>query len=632
MATAREKILGHVAPKTVFGEVVTGSGLAMLATAYVKAINTGAVPDIRKSWDYVVEETLRLAFEAATSSFKQGLGSYCKSVLADDAVLPDRDAYTAKVAEETATSNKVFIEKGGQMAKPQMPGPWIEKLVEERTALGERGLSTLHATSQQRCTALAQQVLEAQLRQPVSEGSFDDVQITVFEEAVRSALSKYENDAAGPAKAEVAVQVLTGKPLLDVFGTLQRRLQQQAEAKLAASESALRAEEEAKRGLEAVLESRNELVSQLEAAKAETEAELTRTRESLKNIETELGTTREELHAVQRAKDVLESELGESRRLHQEEVARGEAAKQEAETRLTEERQSAAERAASAKEAHEAVVKGRDEQISTLNSSIEREQALAQEASSRHDAQIASLQGEKEGLQARIESVEEARDADRKAATAAAEQAAEKAAELAALISEQKAQLEVAAAQKAAVESELANEKNSASAAAANAEATAADLRTRLEVSQATCGEMGEARTALEQQHAAVVRGLDDQIAEFNRQVEDAAREAERQAEMHQIALDNSKGQQALATQEAAEHAKEQEEKMAALMKSNEEAATEITALGKDVEARLQQLTEAQKEIQTLEAEVSRVEAELKTTLEKNVRQTSQQLVLPILF
>ena len=204
--------------------------------------------------------------------------------------------------------------------------------------------------------------------------------------------------------------------------------------------------------------------------------------------------------------------------------------------------------------------------------------------------------------------------------------------ELAASISEQKAQLEVAAAQKAAVESDLANEKIAASAAAANAEATAADLRTQLEQSQATCGEMGEARTVVEKQHAEVVRGLEDQIADLKRQVENAAREAERQAEMHQIALDNSKGQQALATQEAAEQAKKQEERMAALMESNEEAATEITNLGKDVETRLQQLTEAQKEIQTLEAEVTRVEAELKTTLEKNVRRASQQLELPILF
>ena len=38
-------------------------------------------------------------------------------------------------------------------------------------------------------------------------------------------------------------------------------------------------------------------------------------------------------------------------------------------------------------------------------------------------------------------------------------------------------------------------------------------------------------------------------------------------------------------------------------------------------EARLQQVADAQKEIQTLEAEVARVEAELKVTLEKNVRQ-----------
>ena len=107
----------------------------------------------------------------------------------------------------------------------------------------------------------------------------------------------------------------------------------------------------------------------------------------------------------------------------------------------------------------------------------------------------------------------------------------------------------------------------------------------------------------------------------MKRQIEDAAREAERQAEMHQLALANSTGQQALATQEAAEQAAEQEEKIAALTASNEEAATEITALGKDVEARLQQVADAQKEIQTLEAEVARVEAELKVTLEKNVRQ-----------
>ena len=113
------------------------------------------------------------------------------------------------------------------MAKPQMPGPWIERLVEERTALRDRALSTLQSNSQQRCTTLAQQVLDAQLRQPVSEGAFDDVEITVFEEAVRSALSQYDIEAAGPAKADVAVEALAGKPLLDVFGTLQRRLQQQ---------------------------------------------------------------------------------------------------------------------------------------------------------------------------------------------------------------------------------------------------------------------------------------------------------------------------------------------------------------------------------------------------------------------
>ena len=633
MQECREKILGRVAPKTVFGEVVTGTGLAMLATAYVQAINEGAVPDIRKSWDYVVEETLRLAYEAASVQFKEGLGSYCKASLAEGSTIPDRESYATKIAEEVVVSDKVFVDKGGQMAMPQMPGAWTVKLTEERVALGDRALTSVAAASARRCTTLAEQLLEEQLRQPVSEGAFDEADATVFEEAVRTALAAYDTGASGPAKAEVGAGL--GKPLLDVFGTLHRRLTQQAEAKLAASESALRAEEEAKKGLEAVLESRNELVAQLEAAKAEQEAELTRTRESLATAESNLNETKEELHTTQRAKDVLESELGEAKRLHEEEVARGEAAKAAAEERLEEEKASGIERAAAVKDAHEAVVAARDEQIAQAKQAVEREQSLAQEATARHDQQVEGLQGEKDALQGKIDQGEEQREADRKAAASAAEQASAKAAELSASIAEQSAAMQVAAAEKATLETDLTKEKEGAAAENAAAEAAMAALTAQLEDSKASGLSASEASLAAEQAHAEQVRGLEDSVAEVKRQVEDAAREAERAEEMHQMQLQNTQGTLALASQEAEENAAAQAEELKGLQATNEELSEElkgseasnkevaeaITASAAEMVEKVTQIGEAQKEIQVLEAENSRVESELKSVLEKNIKE-----------
>eukprot|EP01052_Picozoa_sp_SAG31_P027233 SAG31_NODE_2532_length_5555_cov_2.362170_2_plen_360_part_00 len=45
--------------KQVFGQVCTASMLAALTKAYLGAINEGAVPDIRKSWEYVMDEVRR---------------------------------------------------------------------------------------------------------------------------------------------------------------------------------------------------------------------------------------------------------------------------------------------------------------------------------------------------------------------------------------------------------------------------------------------------------------------------------------------------------------------------------------------------------------------------------------------
>lgn len=171
MEAAKQKIFSRVAPKTVFGEVVTGAGLAMLSVAYVQAINDGAVPDIRKSWDYVVEETLRLAYEAATASFHDGFRQHCEGVITAAAAggvgltaLPCR-AELAKTATAKATAaDELFVEKGGAMIAPELPGPWKVKLSDDITAATAAGTERVSAASHTHCAELASTLLKRTLQ------------------------------------------------------------------------------------------------------------------------------------------------------------------------------------------------------------------------------------------------------------------------------------------------------------------------------------------------------------------------------------------------------------------------------------------------------------------------------------
>ena len=73
MRIIRRTTLERVAPKRLFGSVMSAQMFGTMAQSYVAAINDGAVPDIKKSWDYVVEETLRTAFEAALAVISPAL-------------------------------------------------------------------------------------------------------------------------------------------------------------------------------------------------------------------------------------------------------------------------------------------------------------------------------------------------------------------------------------------------------------------------------------------------------------------------------------------------------------------------------------------------------------------------------
>ena len=81
MAAIRTDTLRNVGTKQLYGKTVSAPMLATLARSYVDAINGGAVPDIRKSWDYVVEETLRTAYESASGSYTAGLRAEAERAL-----------------------------------------------------------------------------------------------------------------------------------------------------------------------------------------------------------------------------------------------------------------------------------------------------------------------------------------------------------------------------------------------------------------------------------------------------------------------------------------------------------------------------------------------------------------------
>jgi hypothetical protein len=133
MAAIRSDTLRAVKPKQLFGKTVSAPMLvcastltvafsraslhtnhmahywntqATLARAYVDAINGGAVPDIRKSWDYVVEETLRTAYESAAQVLVDELRSAAVAK-----PLPSRASLdsTYRVLEETCKATFVSM-------------------------------------------------------------------------------------------------------------------------------------------------------------------------------------------------------------------------------------------------------------------------------------------------------------------------------------------------------------------------------------------------------------------------------------------------------------------------------------------------------------------------------------------
>jgi hypothetical protein len=72
LGTIREGLLTAVKPKTMFGQSVNGRTLLRLAQRYVGTLNEGGVvPTIKGAWEYVVEDTCKMAVESALECYNK---------------------------------------------------------------------------------------------------------------------------------------------------------------------------------------------------------------------------------------------------------------------------------------------------------------------------------------------------------------------------------------------------------------------------------------------------------------------------------------------------------------------------------------------------------------------------------
>lgn len=72
--TLRRKVLNRVKPKLLNGKQLNGSMLAGLVESYVKAINSGVVPNIQNAWTYICQNECQKGLDTALKIFTEEMG------------------------------------------------------------------------------------------------------------------------------------------------------------------------------------------------------------------------------------------------------------------------------------------------------------------------------------------------------------------------------------------------------------------------------------------------------------------------------------------------------------------------------------------------------------------------------
>jgi len=72
----RRQVLNKLEPKKIGGSILDGPSLSVMAVKYVDAINTGAIPNIKSTWQYICLEKATKQVEKKIREFRSDIDSF----------------------------------------------------------------------------------------------------------------------------------------------------------------------------------------------------------------------------------------------------------------------------------------------------------------------------------------------------------------------------------------------------------------------------------------------------------------------------------------------------------------------------------------------------------------------------
>jgi hypothetical protein len=234
--------------------------------------------DIKKSWDYVVEETLRGAFEASSKVHEEGL-------VAKAQVLPQRVEFDQAHRELYAAALDTLNADAGSMATSSTASPWKEKLASVCEQVYARELTNLEMASERLCTETADNLLETEIRKPLENGDFD-CDFGSYEGAITILVDSYNSTARGPSKSQVLLNTLCDNRKVPAMQrALNSRLVERHGKQVAEMQASVQREDSSRKQVQAMLDGRNQLIDQMKETNAQNEKTLEKMEDEKKRVQ-----------------------------------------------------------------------------------------------------------------------------------------------------------------------------------------------------------------------------------------------------------------------------------------------------------------------------------------------------------
>lgn len=208
MELTRTRILQLTRRKSLFGQVFDGPKLAHLAQAYLKTMNSGAVPDIKGAWEYVSEATNRAAEQKAGNIYEQGMDQTQDTLLSQS----EFDSIHKKLQEEALHVFKTESVDG------LCRSGCFQRLKQSMQAQKVKYMNLLQEKSKLYCKELCQKLIK----------DIDFINWDEFHEELTIFQSQYDTLAKGPAKKSVLLEFFK-TDCIELFQAFTQQLEQKSQ-------------------------------------------------------------------------------------------------------------------------------------------------------------------------------------------------------------------------------------------------------------------------------------------------------------------------------------------------------------------------------------------------------------------